>query len=152
MSRAGKSVRIHERLIRPTGRVSRGVRGMDVDESELVGMDIIGEQQSILVVTERGFGKRTANAQYRLQGRGGKGVINLRITERNGPVVNFRQVTDEDQVILITDKGRLIRTNVAEISMKGRLTQGVKLMDLDEDEKVVDLTVVMESEDAEEGE
>jgi DNA gyrase subunit A len=79
-------------------------------------------------------------------------VINLRITERNGPVVNFRQVTDEDQVILITDKGRLIRTNVAEVSMKGRLTQGVKLMDLDEDEKVVDLTVVMESEDAEEGE
>ena len=152
MSRAGKSVRIHEQLIRPTGRVSRGVRGMDVDESELVGMDIIGEQQSILVVTERGFGKRTSNAQYRLQGRGGKGVINLRITERNGPVVNFRQVTDEDQVILITDKGRLIRTNVAEISMKGRLTQGVKLMDLDEDEKVVDLTVVMESEDAEEGE
>ena len=152
MSRAGKSVRIHEQLIRTTGRVSRGVRGMDVDESELVGMDIIGEQQSILVVTERGFGKRTSNAQYRLQGRGGKGVINLRITERNGPVVNFRQVTDEDQVILITDKGRLIRTNVAEVSMKGRLTQGVKLMDLDEDEKVVDLTVVMESEDAEEGE
>ena len=152
MSRAGKSVRIHEQLIRSTGRVSRGVRGMDVDESELVGMDIIGEQQSILVVTERGFGKRTSNAQYRLQGRGGKGVINLRITERNGPVVNFRQVTDEDQVILITDKGRLIRTNVAEVSMKGRLTQGVKLMDLDEDEKVVDLTVVMESEDAEEGE
>ena len=152
MSRAGKSVRIHEQLIRSTGRVSRGVRGMDVDESELVGMDIIGEQQSILVVTERGFGKRTSNSQYRLQGRGGKGVINLRITERNGPVVNFRQVTDEDQVILITDKGRLIRTNVAEVSMKGRLTQGVKLMDLDEDEKVVDLTVVMESEDAEEGE
>jgi DNA gyrase subunit A len=152
MSRAGKSVRIHEQLIRSTGRVSRGVRGMDVDESELVGMEIIGEQQSILVVTERGFGKRTSNAQYRPQGRGGKGVINLRITERNGPVVNFRQVTDEDQVILITDKGRLIRTNVAEVSMKGRLTQGVKLMDLDEDEKVVDLTVVMESEDAEEGE
>ena len=152
MSRAGKSVRIHEQLIRSTGRVSRGVRGMDVDESELVGMDIIGEQQSILVVTERGFGKRTSNSQYRLQGRGGKGVINLRITERNGPVVGFRQVTDEDQVILITDKGRLIRTNVAEVSMKGRLTQGVKLMDLDEDEKVVDLTVVMESEDAEEGE
>jgi DNA gyrase subunit A len=152
MSRAGKSVRIHEQLIRSTGRVSRGVRGMDVDESELVGMEIIGEQQSILVVTERGFGKRTSNAQYRPQGRGGKGVINLRITERNGPVVNFRQVTDEDQVILITDKGRLIRTNVAEVSMKGRLTQGVKLMDLDEGEKVVDLTVVMESEDAEEGE
>ena len=73
-------------------------------------------------------------------------MINLRITERNGEVVGFRQVTEDDQVIIITDKGRLIRTNVAEVSMKGRVTQGVKLMDLEDDERVVDMTVFIESE------
>jgi len=117
-----------------------------------VGMDIIGHDQSMLVVTAKGFGKRSGNSEYRLQGRGGKGVINLRITERNGEVVGFRQVTDEEQVILITDKGRLIRTNVAEVSMKGRVTQGVKLMDLLEDERVVDMTVVIESDEPDEEE
>jgi DNA gyrase subunit A len=123
-----------------------------VGDSELVGMDVIGNDQSMLVVTAKGFGKRSANSEYRVQGRGGKGVINLRITERNGEVVGFRQVTEDDQVILITDKGRLIRTNLAEVSMKGRVTQGVKLMDLLDDEKVVDMTVFIESEEADEEE
>jgi DNA gyrase subunit A len=152
MSKQGKCIRFDEQEIRSTGRASRGVRGMDVGDSELVGMDIIGHDQSMLVVTAKGFGKRSGNSEYRLQGRGGKGVINLRITERNGEVVGFRQVTDEEQVILITDKGRLIRTNVAEVSMKGRVTQGVKLMDLLEDERVVDMTVVIESDEPDEEE
>jgi DNA gyrase subunit A len=152
MSRAGKCIRVEEEKIRPMGRVSRGVRGMDVGGSELVGMDIIDSDRSILVVTERGYGKRTANAQYRIQGRGGKGVINLRVTDRNGPVVGFCQVNDDDQVILITDKGRLIRINVAEINPKGRFAQGVKLMDLEPDEKVVDVTVVVEPEEGDEEE
>jgi len=152
MSKQGKCIRVDEQEIRSTGRASRGVRGMDVGGSELVGMDIIGHDQSMLVVTAKGFGKRSGNSEYRLQGRGGKGVINLRITERNGEVVGFRQVTDEEQVILITDKGRLIRTNVAEVSMKGRVTQGVKLMDLLEDERVVDMTVVIESDEPDEEE
>ncbi len=134
------------RRFAPSGRASRGVRGMEVGDSELVGMDVISEDQSMLVVTAKGFGKRSANSEYRVQGRGGKGVINLRITERNGAVIGFRQVTEDDQVILITDKGRLIRTNVAEVSMKGRVTQGVKLMDLEDDERVVDMTVFIESE------
>ena len=152
MSKQGKCIRVDEQEIRSTGRASRGVRGMDVGGSELVGMDIIGHDQSMLVVTAKGFGKRSGNSEYRLQGRGGKGVINLRITERNGEVVGFRQVTNEEQVILITDKGRLIRTNVAEVSMKGRVTQGVKLMDLLEDERVVDMTVVIESDEPDEEE
>jgi DNA gyrase subunit A len=152
MSKEGKSIRIDEEQVRTTGRVSRGVRGMGVESTELVGMEVIGEDQSILVVTEKGYGKRTSNQQYRVQGRGGKGVINLRVTDRNGPVIGFRQVSEEDQVMLITDKGRLIRTNVAEVSVKGRFVQGVKLINLDEDEKVVDVTVVMESDDAEEEE
>jgi DNA gyrase subunit A len=152
MSKAGKSIRIAEEQVRTTGRVSRGVRGMGVEGTELVGMEVIGEDQSILVVTEKGYGKRTSNQQYRVQGRAGKGVINLRVTDRNGPVIGFRQVSEEDQVMLITDKGRLIRTNVAEVSVKGRFVQGVKLINLDEDEKVVDVTVVMDSDDAEEEE
>ncbi|HAA05113.1 MAG TPA: DNA gyrase subunit A, partial [Syntrophobacteraceae bacterium] len=152
MSKQGKCTRIDEREIRPMGRASRGVRGMKVGDSELVGMDVIGNEQSMLVVTAKGFGKRSANSEYRVQGRGGKGVINLRITERNGEVVGFRQVTDDDQVIVITDKGRLIRTNVAEVSMKGRVTQGVKLMDLLEDERAMDMTVVIESDEPDEEE
>ncbi len=152
MSKQGKCIRIDEQEIRPIGRKSRGVRGMEVGDSELVGMDVIGNDQSMLVVTAKGFGKRSANSEYRVQGRGGKGVINLRITERKGEVVGFRQVTDEEQVIVITDKGRLIRTNVAEVGMKGRVTQGVKLMDLLDDERVVDMTVVIESEEPDEEE
>jgi len=152
MSRQGKCIRADEQEIRATGRASRGVRGMKVGDSELVGMDVIGNDQSMLVVTAKGFGKRSANSEYRVQGRGGKGVINLRITERNGEVVGFRQVTEDDHVIIITDKGRLIRTNVAEVSMKGRVTQGVKLMDLLDDERVVDMTVFIESEEADEEE
>jgi DNA gyrase subunit A len=147
MSKAGKSIRVDERDFRPMGRVSRGVRGMKVDEGELVGMDVIGEDQSILVVTEKGFGKRSLNTEYRVQNRGGKGVINVRITKRNGNVVGFRQVSDEDDILLITDSGRLIRMSVSEISTKGRATQGVKLMDLNKDERIVDLAVLVESDD-----
>jgi DNA gyrase subunit A len=152
MSRGGKCIRSDEQEIRATGRASRGVRGMKVGDSALVGMDVIGDDQSMLVVTAKGFGKRTANSEYRVQGRGGKGVINLRITESTGEVIGFRQVTEDDQVILLTDKGRLIKTSVAQVSMKGRVTQGVKLMDLLEDERVVDMTVFIESEEADEEE
>jgi len=117
---------------------------MDVDGSELVGMDVIEENQYILVVTEKGFGKRTIASEYRVQKRGGKGLINIRITERNGPVVGFRRVRDDDDVMLITDTGRIIRINVADVNPKGRVVQGVKLIDLGPDEKVVDIASVQE--------
>jgi DNA gyrase subunit A len=120
---------------------------MDLDGGELVGMDIIGQKDYILVITEKGFGKRTLSETYRPQGRGGKGVINLKTTERNGNVVGFRQVDDEDSVILITDRGRLIRTLASGISVMGRATQGVKVMDLHEDERVVDLAVALQEAD-----
>ncbi len=147
MSKAGKSIRVHEQDFRSLGRVSRGVRGMNLDGSQLVGMDIIDAGKCILVATENGFGKRTANEEYRPQSRGGKGVLNIRVTERNGEVVGFRQVDEEEQFILITDRGRLIRSPVRQISKIGRVTQGVKLMDLDEGEQVVDMAVLTEAEE-----
>jgi DNA gyrase subunit A len=112
----------------------------------LVGMDVIEEGKAILVITENGFGKRTNQEEYRCQSRGGKGVLNIRVTDRNGSVVGFRQVGEEEQILMITDHGRLIRMPVAQISKIGRVTQGVKLMNLNEGEKVVDVAVLPESE------
>lgn len=146
MSKEGKSIRVDETEFRPLGRVSRGIRGMNLDGSKLVGMDVIEEGKCILVVTEKGFGKRTLAEAYRCQSRGGKGVLNIKITERNGEVVGFSQVAEEDEILMITDRGRLIRTPVVQVREVGRVTQGVKLMGLDEGERVVDLAVLAESE------
>jgi DNA gyrase subunit A len=146
MSREGKCIRISENEFRPLGRVSRGIRGMNIKDGELVGMDVIDPHKCILVVTEKGFGKRTPEEDYRCQGRGGQGVLNIRVTSRNGSVIGFRQVAENNGIMLITDKGRLIRMPVAQISKIGRVTQGVKLIGLAEGEKVVDLTVLDESE------
>lgn len=150
MSRAGKSIRVRETEFRPLGRVSRGVRGMNIDGSHLVGMDVIDEGKSILVVTENGFGKRTPENAYRCQSRGGKGVLNIRVSDRNGSVVGFRQVGEDEEVLMITDHGRLIRIPVFQISKIGRVTQGVKLMGLNEGEKVVDIAVLAESDNSKE--
>jgi DNA gyrase subunit A len=144
MSTSGKCIRIDEKDCRPIGRVSKGVRGILLDESHLVGMDVIEEGKSILVITHKGYGKRTSSEDYRTQARGGKGVMNINITERNGNVVGFGQVADTDGIFIITDRGRLIRTSVSQISKTGRVTQGVRLMGLDEGESVVDVAVVNE--------
>ncbi|MGA2025526.1 MAG: DNA gyrase subunit A [Syntrophobacteraceae bacterium] len=150
MSRQGKCIRVKEDEFRPLGRVSRGIRGMNVKGSQLVGMDVIDPNKCMLVVTEKGFGKRTAEESYRCQGRGGQGVLNIKVTERNGHVIGFRQVGEENGIMLITDGGRLIRMPVSQISKIGRVTQGVKLIDLAEGETVVDLTVLDETEDTRE--
>ncbi len=142
MSRQGKCIRVKEDEFRPLGRVSRGIRGMNVKGTELVGMDVIDPNKCMLVVTEKGFGKRTPEESYRCQGRGGQGVLNIKVTERNGKVIGFRQVGEDNGIMLITDTGRLIRMPVSQISIIGRVTQGVKLMGLDEGERVVDLTVI----------
>jgi DNA gyrase subunit A len=147
MTRSGKCIRINEETVRPMGREARGVKAMDLAGSVLVGMDTIDEGASMLVVTRKGFGKRTASSEYRVQGRGGQGVLNVRITEKNGEVVAFRQVRDDDEVLLITNTGRLIRLKVREIREMGRSTQGVKLMDLDSSEEIVDVAVVAESDE-----
>jgi DNA gyrase subunit A len=150
MSRKGKCIRVKEDEFRPLGRVSRGIRGMNVKGTELVGMDVIDPDKCMLVVTEKGFGKRTPEESYRPQGRGGQGVLNIKVTERNGHVIGFRQVGEDNGIMLITDGGRLIRMPVSQISKIGRVTQGVKLIDLAEGETVVDLTVLDETEDTRE--
>ena len=150
MSRKGKCIRVKEDEFRPLGRVSRGIRGMNVKGTELVGMGVIDPDKCMLVVTEKGFGKRTPEESYRPQGRGGQGVLNIKVTERNGHVIGFRQVGEDNGIMLITDGGRLIRMPVSQISKIGRVTQGVKLIDLAEGETVVDLTVLDETEDTRE--
>ena len=150
MSRSGKSIRVSETQFRPLGRVSRGIRGMNLDGSELVGMDVIDAGKSILVITEKGFGKRTPEDAYRCQSRGGKGVLNVRVTEKNGGVVGFRQVGEEEEILIITNRGRLIRMPARQVSKIGRVTQGVRLMVLDEGEQVMDLAISAEPDEAKE--
>lgn len=148
-TRAGKSLRTREDEIRPMGRVARGVKGMDVNGSSLVGMEVVSEEATILTVSENGFGKRTETKEYPLRRRGGKGVLTMRTTKRNGPVVGFRQVGDNDEIMLITDRGRIIRMQVKEISVIGRITQGVRLIDIESGERVVDMASLAETEDEE---
>jgi DNA gyrase subunit A len=100
-------------------------------------MDLVEETDTLLAVTERGYGKRTDVAEYRLQGRGGNGVINVRVTDKNGPVVGIRSVTDADHLLLITEQGILIRLATSDVRETGRAAQGVRLIDLAEGDRVV---------------
>ena len=145
-TRNGKSVRFAETDVRPMGRSAMGVRGISlVDEDAVVGMEILSPDNTILSVTQNGFGKRTPLEDYRIQKRGGLGIITIRTSERNGPVIGVAQVRDDDQVMLITDGGKIIRCRVTDISTMGRATQGVTLMDLAEGEKVVAVARFAES-------
>ena len=144
-TRQGKSIRFSEAEIREMGRVAAGNIGIRMDDGdEVVGMEVLDEGATILTVTENGYGKRTRTEEYRIQGRGGKGILTIKTSERNGPVVYAYQVTDQDQLMIITEQGKIIRLRAAEISVIGRNTQGVKLIDLAEGEKVVAVAKVME--------
>jgi len=144
-TREGKSIRFKESEVKPTGRVSSGIIGIRMQAgNEVVGMEIIGEGDTIRTVTENGYGKRTRTEEYPTQGRGGQGVLTIKTTERNGPVVYSYQVTDQDQLMIITEHGKIIRLRVADISVIGRNTQGVRLINLGEGEKVVGVAKFME--------
>jgi len=144
-TRQGKSIRFHEDEIREMGRVAAGNIGIRMESGdEVVGMDVLDEGATILTVTERGFGKRTHTEEYRVQGRGGKGILTIKTTQRNGLVVYAGQVTDPDELMIITEQGKIIRLKVADISVIGRNTQGVKLIDLAEGETVVAVAKVIE--------
>jgi len=144
-TRQGKSIRFHEDEIREMGRVAAGNIGIRMESGdEMVGMDVLDEGATILTVTENGFGKRTRTGEYRVQGRGGKGIVTIKTTQRNGIVVYACQVTDPDQLMIITEQGKIIRLKVADISVIGRNTQGVKLIEIAEGEKVVAVAKVIE--------
>jgi DNA gyrase subunit A len=149
-SKGGKSIRFPESHVRAMGRTAAGVRGISLQpDDEVVGMEILSPGATILTVTERGFGKRTPLDAYRLQKRGGQGVITIRTSERNGDVVRVAQVVDDDEVMLITDGGKVLRCPVSGISTMGRATQGVRVMDLAQDEKLVSMARLAESDVAE---
>jgi DNA gyrase subunit A len=149
VSDAGKAVWFDEEDVRPMGRTARGVRGMKLGEGQQVLSLLVADnhQETVLVATENGYGKRTVLADFRHSGRGNQGVIAIAASERNGKAVAARLVKDEDEIMLITTGGVLIRTRVAEIRELGRATQGVTLIALDEGEKLAGLEKVIESED-----
>ncbi|MFC1868033.1 DNA gyrase subunit A [Thermodesulfobacteriota bacterium] len=144
-TRNGKSIRFPETDLRGMGRVAAGNIGIRMEPGdEVVGMEAIAEGATILTVTQNGFGKRTRTEEYRRQSRGGKGILTIKASERNGPVVYSYQVNEQDQLMIITEHGKIIRLRVADISVIGRNTQGVKLINLGEGEKVVGVAKLME--------
>jgi DNA gyrase subunit A len=133
----GKSIRFHESDVRPMGRTARGVIGIRMSKDDrLVEMEVLSGKPEILVVTRNGYGKRTAVDEYRLQGRGGSGIINIRTSQRNGPVVACMAVSGEDEVLMITAQGKIIRFAVEGVSKMGRATQGVRMISLEEGDAV----------------
>ncbi len=147
-TRFGKSIRFPSKEVPERGRIASGVIGMRMDKGDrVVSMEAIkGDEGDILIVTENGYGKRTKVEEYRVQARGGKGLITVKITNRNGPVVYAGHVRDTDEVMIITDQGKIIRIKVKDISEMSRNTQGVRLIQLYEGEKVVDVAKVVEEE------
>ncbi|MFL6651095.1 MAG: DNA gyrase subunit A, partial [Sulfurifustaceae bacterium] len=156
-SDAGKAVRFVESDVRPMGRAARGVRGIDLKEGQKVVSLIIvdkngaGETATVLTATRNGYGKRTLLTEYPAHRRGGQGVISIQASERNGPVLSACIVDQDDEVMLITDGGTLIRTRVKEISVIGRNTQGVRLIELSGEEHLAGLEKVLESDEGEPG-
>jgi DNA gyrase subunit A len=137
-TRNGMGIKFSETDARPTGRDTTGVKGIELRNGDVVvEMDLVEESDTLLAVTERGYGKRTDVAEYPQQRRGGTGVINVKVTEKNGPVVGIRSVTDADQLLLITEQGILIRFATSDIRETGRAAQGVRLIDLSEGDRVV---------------
>ena len=147
-TKVGKSIRFPESQVRAMGRSAVGVRGISLQGSdEVVGMEILSPGATVLTVTERGYGKRTPLDDYRLQRRGGQGVITIRTNERNGEVVGVAQVVEDDQVMLITDGGKVLRSPVSGISTMGRATQGVRVMNLSAAEKLVSMARLADDRD-----
>ncbi|MGM9881283.1 MAG: DNA gyrase subunit A [Bacilli bacterium] len=138
----GRMVRFNETAIRVMGRSAAGVRGINLDGGTLVGMEIASNDQFILVVTEKGYGKKTPIDEYRITNRGGKGVKTVNVTDKNGSIVSFKSVDNSKDVMIITDSGIVIRLNVDKISTMSRVTQGVKLINLKENSFVSSVSIV----------
>jgi len=150
-TKEGLAIRFPEDKVRSMGRTAYGVRGVSLrGKDEVVGMVVIKRDATLLVVTENGFGKRTPISDYRVTNRGGKGVINVKTSERNGKVVAIKEVLEDDELMIITEKGIIIRQPVKQIKEIGRNTQGVKLINLDEGDRVVDVARVVKSEEEQE--
>jgi DNA gyrase subunit A len=151
-SRNGKSIRFNESDARPMGRTTRGVRGMMLEDGDrIIGMEVVSDATSstLVSVTETGYGKRTSLSEYRVQSRGGKGIITIKTGGRNGQVVDVKLVDNESDLMFITDRGKVLRTRVKALSIIGRNTMGVRLMVLETDERIVAVAKLAEKEDDE---
>ena len=147
----GYSVRFNESVVRNMGRSATGVRGVNLREGDkVVGASVVTDQDEVLIITEKGYGKRTIASEYPTKGRGGKGIKTANITEKNGALAGLLTVKGDEDLMIITDTGVMIRTGVANISQTGRSTQGVKVMRLDQDAKIVTFTTVQPDEKDEE--
>lgn len=143
-SNEGKAVRFNEQDVRSAGRGAAGVRGMRLDENHrLIALCVVQKEGDILTVTENGYGKRTPISEYISKGRGGKGIISIVCSERNGEAVNAVQVCEKEEIMLVTENGTMVRTRVAEIAVSGRVTQGVRLIRTSGTEKVIDVAKIV---------
>ncbi|HEV8396418.1 MAG TPA: DNA gyrase subunit A [Vicinamibacterales bacterium] len=147
-TRNGMSIRFRETDVRSMGRTAGGVRGIELrDDDSVVAMEVLGAGGTILSVTEQGFGKRTELDEYRLQTRGGVGIINIQASDRNGKVIGVAHVTDDDELMLMTQQGKILRMASKDIRTIGRATQGVRLIDIEGDDRAVSIARLAESED-----
>ena len=151
ITKYGMCIHFKDTDVRPTGRTSMGVIGMNLEDGdEIVGMQLKSQGDSLLIVTEKGLGKRTDISEFNLQRRGGKGLKCYKITERTGFVIGVKSVNDEHEVMLITDKGVIIQIRANDVSTIGRITQGVKIMNLDENSTIVKIAKVRDKIEGEE--
>jgi DNA gyrase subunit A len=147
-TKMGKAIHFPETQVREIGRTARGMRGIRISpQDEVVGMEVVAPHTQILTVTERGYGKRTQASQYRLQNRGGSGIFTVKRTQKTGDVVAIKTVLDEDELMVISNKGKIIRLRAADIPIQGRSTQGVRLITLEEGESVVAVARLAEKEE-----
>lgn len=146
-TRFGKAIHFPETQVRVSGRVARGIRAIRLSKGDdVVGMEVVGPHTQILTVTEHGYGKRTEASEYRAQNRGGSGIFTVKRTPRTGDVIGIMTVQDEDEIMLIANKGRIIRLRAGDVRLQGRNTQGVRLIDLEEGERVVGVARLAEKE------
>jgi DNA gyrase subunit A len=138
-TRNGMAIRFSEADVRAMGRTAYGVRGISLRDDEVVAMEVVRPDTAVLTLTENGYGKRTPIDEYRVTGRGGLGIINIQTTDRNGRVVGVAAVADTDEVMFITQQGKALRTAAGAISLIGRNTQGVRLIEMDDDDRAVSL-------------
>jgi DNA gyrase subunit A len=137
-TKKGKAIRFNEKDVRSSGRTARGVTGIRMEKGdEVIGMEILGRGSSVVTISENGYGKRTETVEYRTQTRGGKGIINLKTVPKVGFVSGIKQVVEDEDVMLISNAGKIIRMRVDEISLLHRSTQGVKLIEIDQEERLV---------------
>jgi DNA gyrase subunit A len=146
-TKMGKAIHFPENQIREMGRTARGIRGIRLSkEDEVVGMEVVLPHTPLLTVTEHGYGKRSQASEYRTQNRGGSGIFTVKRTKKTGDVVGVKSITDEDELIIISNKGKIIRLRAADIPVQGRSTQGVRLITIEEGERVVAVAKLAEKE------